>query len=186
MLWFVYLVIYALVVAGWWMIFSKAGEAGWKAIIPIWNILVLLRIVGRDWWWIILMLIPIVNIVIWVIVSLDLAKSFGRGTGFGIGLFILSRFSRLFSASAPTRTKAPPPPGARRAPPSNPRRCGGPAPALRARLPSRPSGGAVILTAATRVASVPERHGPGGPAGLQNLCGVVAPRSVGSTPAPLR
>ena len=46
MLWFIYLVIYALVVAGWWMIFSKAGEAGWKAIIPIWNILVLLRIVG--------------------------------------------------------------------------------------------------------------------------------------------
>jgi putative drug exporter of the RND superfamily len=32
----------------------------------------------------------------------------------------------------------------------------------------------------------PERHGPGGPAGLQNQCGVVAPRSVGSTPAPLR
>ena len=90
MIWFIYLVIYVLVVAGWWMIFQKAGEAGWKAIIPIWNILVLLRIVGREWWWIILMLIPIVNIVIWVIVSLDLAKSFGRGTGFGIGLFILS------------------------------------------------------------------------------------------------
>ena len=90
MIWFIYLVIYVLVVAGWWMIFQKACEAGWKAIIPIWNILVLLRVVGREWWWIILMLIPIVNIVIWVIVSLDLAKSFGRGTGFGIGLFILS------------------------------------------------------------------------------------------------
>jgi len=89
-IWFIYLVIYVLVVAGWWMIFQKAGEDGWKAIIPIWNILVLLRVVGREWWWIILMLIPIVNIVIWVIVSLDLAKSFGRGTGFGIGLFILS------------------------------------------------------------------------------------------------
>ena len=88
MLWLIYLVIYVLVVAGWWMIFSKAGEAGWKAIIPIWNILVLLRIVGREWWWIILMLIPIVNIVICVIVSLDLAKSYGRGTGFGIGLII--------------------------------------------------------------------------------------------------
>ena len=90
MLWFIYLAIYVLVVAGWWMIFTKAGEAGWKSIIPIWNILVILRIVGREWWWILLMLIPLVNIVIWVIVSLDLAKSFGRGTGFGIGLFILS------------------------------------------------------------------------------------------------
>jgi len=89
-LWLIYVLIYVLVVAGWWMIFQKAGEAGWKAIIPIWNILVLLRIVGREWWWIILMLIPLVNIVIWIIVSLDLAKSFGRGTGFGIGLFILA------------------------------------------------------------------------------------------------
>ena len=90
MLWLIYLLIYIAVVVGWWMIFTKAGEAGWKSIIPIWNILVLLRIVGREWWWILLMLIPIVNVVIWIIVSLDLAKSFGRGTGFGIGLFILA------------------------------------------------------------------------------------------------
>lgn len=87
--WIVYLAIYALVVAGWWMIFQKAGEEGWKAIIPIWNTLILLKIVGREWWWILLMLIPIVNIVVWVIVSLDLAKSFGRGTGFAIGLMFL-------------------------------------------------------------------------------------------------
>ena len=88
--WIIYLAVYVLVVAGWWMMFVKAGEEGWKAIIPIWNILVLLRIVGREWWWIILMLIPLVNIVIWFIVSMDLAKSFGRGSGFGVGLFFLS------------------------------------------------------------------------------------------------
>ena len=90
MLWFFYLVIYVLVIVGWWMVFTKAGEAGWKSIIPIWNILVILRIVGREWWWILLMLIPIVNLIVWIIVSLDLAKSFGRGTGFGIGLAFLS------------------------------------------------------------------------------------------------
>ena len=90
MLWFFYLVVYVLVIVGWWMVFTKAGEAGWKSIIPIWNILVILRIVGREWWWIILMLIPIVNLIVWIIVSLDLAKSFGRGTGFGIGLAFLS------------------------------------------------------------------------------------------------
>jgi hypothetical protein len=87
--WIIYLAIVALLIAGWWMIFTKAGEEGWKAIIPIWNTLVLLKIIGREWWWILLLLIPIVNIVVWVIVSLDLAKSFGRGTGFGIGLFFL-------------------------------------------------------------------------------------------------
>ena len=42
-------------IAGLWMMFEKAGEAGWKAIIPIWNTLVILKIVGRAWWWIILL-----------------------------------------------------------------------------------------------------------------------------------
>ena len=88
MYWIIWLAIYVLLVAGWWMIFTKAGEDGWKALIPIWNVLVLLKIVGREWWWIILMIIPIVGFVIWIIVALDLAKSFGRGTGFAIGLII--------------------------------------------------------------------------------------------------
>ncbi len=89
MLWLIYLAVVVLIVAAWWKIFQKAGEEGWKAIIPIWNILILLKIVGREWWWIILMLIPIVNLVIWIIVSIDLAKSFARGTGFAIGLIFL-------------------------------------------------------------------------------------------------
>jgi hypothetical protein len=88
--WIVYIAIVVAVIAAWWMIFTKAGEAGWKSIIPIYNIIVILKIVGREWWWLLLMLIPIVNIFVWIIVSLDLAKSFGRGTGFGIGLAFLS------------------------------------------------------------------------------------------------
>ena len=86
----VYLVILVLVVAGLWRVFTKAGEAGWKAIIPIWDVLVLLRIAGRPWWWIILLLIPLVNLIVWLIVMLDLAKSFGKGGGFGVGLWLLS------------------------------------------------------------------------------------------------
>ncbi len=87
-LWFLYIAAIVAFVAGLWMVFTKAGEDGWKAIIPIWNVLILLKIVGREWWWIILMLIPIVGFIIWIIVALDLAKSYGRGTGFGIGLII--------------------------------------------------------------------------------------------------
>ena len=71
------------------MLFTKAGEAGWKSIIPIYSFVVLLKIVGRDWWWVILVLIPIVGFIVWIIFALDLAKSFGRGTGFGIGLAFL-------------------------------------------------------------------------------------------------
>ena len=89
MLWFIYIAIYVLSVAGLWMIFVKASEDGWKAIIPIWNTLIVLKIIGREWWWILLLLIPVVDIVVWIIVSIDLAKSFRRGTGFGLGLAFL-------------------------------------------------------------------------------------------------
>jgi hypothetical protein len=87
--WIIYIAVAVLFIAGLWQIFTKAGEAGWKAIIPIWNTLVTLKIVGRPWWWILLLLIPIVNIVIWIIVMIDLAKSFGHGGWFAVGLIIL-------------------------------------------------------------------------------------------------
>jgi len=88
--WLIYIVVIVAVIAGWWMLFTKAGEAGWKSIIPIYSFIIILKIVGREWWWVILMLIPVVNLIVWIIVSLDLARSFGRGTGFGIGLAFLS------------------------------------------------------------------------------------------------
>ena len=47
------------------------------------------KMVGRPAWWVILLYIPIVNIVVLAILSIDLAKSFGKGTGFGIGLWLL-------------------------------------------------------------------------------------------------
>jgi hypothetical protein len=72
-----------------WKIFSKAGEPGWAAVIPIYNYLVLLKIVGRPWWWLLLFLIPIVNIVLAIIVVVDLAKAFGKGGGFAVGLIFL-------------------------------------------------------------------------------------------------
>ncbi len=85
----IYLAVIVLIIAGYWTVFTKAGEAGWKSIIPIWNTLVLLKIVGRPWWWIILFLIPIVDIVILIMVLRECARSFGRGGGFTVGLFFL-------------------------------------------------------------------------------------------------
>jgi hypothetical protein len=72
-----------------WKIFTKAGQHGWTSIIPILNFIVLLKIVKRPIWWIVLMLIPIVNIVILVILLVDLAKAFGHGVGFALGLIFL-------------------------------------------------------------------------------------------------
>jgi hypothetical protein len=78
-----------LTLAGIWMTFVKAGKPGWASIVPIYNIVVLLEITGKPLWWILLFLIPFVNIVIAIIVTLDLAKVFGKGVGFGLGLVFL-------------------------------------------------------------------------------------------------
>ncbi|HBY58981.1 MAG TPA: signal peptidase I [Solibacterales bacterium] len=73
-----------------WKVFSKAGEPGWAAIVPIYNTIVLLKITGKPLWWILLFLIPLVNLVMVFLVYTSLAKAFGKGTGFGVGLLLLS------------------------------------------------------------------------------------------------
>jgi hypothetical protein len=90
-LWLTILIIsIVLVIAGWWKIFEKAGEDGWKAIIPIYNIIILLKITGRPIWWVVLLLIPCVSLIVYIIVANDLSKSFGKSTGFTVGLVLLS------------------------------------------------------------------------------------------------
>jgi hypothetical protein len=86
--WICYTVYTILIIAAWWKIFSKAGQPGWAAIIPIYNCIVWCKIVGRPAWWVLLLLIcfPI----FFIILSIDLAKSFGKGIGFAIGLILLS------------------------------------------------------------------------------------------------
>jgi len=69
--------------------FAKAGKPGWGVLIPIYNIVLLLQIAGRPVWWIFLFLIPVVNVVIFVVVSVDIAGAFGKGPGFGLGLAFL-------------------------------------------------------------------------------------------------
>jgi hypothetical protein len=85
----IYLIIGLLMIISMWKIFSKAGKPGWAAIIPIYNIIVLLEIVDKPLWWIILILIPFVNIVISIILCIELAKKFGQSAGFAVGLILL-------------------------------------------------------------------------------------------------
>jgi hypothetical protein len=84
------LLVAVLVIAGMWKVFTKAGKPGWASIIPIYNVVVLLQIAGKPIWWIVLLFIPIVNIVIAVMVMISVAKAFGKGTGFALGLLFLS------------------------------------------------------------------------------------------------
>jgi len=81
-----------------WKIYVKAGQPGWAVLVPIYNIYVLLEIVGRPWWWLLLLIIPGVNFVIAIILTFDLAASFGKSTGFGFGLLFLSFIFTLILA----------------------------------------------------------------------------------------
>jgi len=73
-----------------WRIYAKAGQPGWAVIIPIVNIYYLLKVAGKPGWWLLLLLVPVVNVIVLLIVDFNLAKVFGRSTLFGLGLVLLS------------------------------------------------------------------------------------------------
>jgi hypothetical protein len=76
-------------IATMWKVNEKGGKPGWAAVVPIYNEVVLLQMAGKSGWWVLLYLIPLVNIVVYFIARIDLAKSFGRGVGFGLGLIFV-------------------------------------------------------------------------------------------------
>lgn len=83
------IITWVIIIVGMWKVFEKAGKPGWAAIIPIYNVIVLLEIVGKPVWWIVLFLIPCLNIVFGIWTMNLLSKSFGQSEGFTIGLIIL-------------------------------------------------------------------------------------------------
>lgn len=85
----VFAIIFLVLIISNWKIYSKAGKPGWTSIIPIYNMVVLLEIVGKPIWWIILMFVPFVNVVIGYLVVHELARVFGKGIGYTLGLIFL-------------------------------------------------------------------------------------------------
>ncbi len=78
-----------LVIVAEWMIYAKAGKPGWAVLIPFYNIIVLLEIIGKPWWWLLLLFIPGANIVFGIWMTNLLSKSFGKEEGFTVGLIFL-------------------------------------------------------------------------------------------------
>lgn len=83
-----------------WMVYEKAGEPGWAAIIPVYNAIILLKVAKMPWAWILLLIgliIPFVNILVviavfvvfGVLVPINVAKNFGKDGGFAVGLIFL-------------------------------------------------------------------------------------------------
>ena len=83
------LAVCVLIIAAQWIIFQRAGQAGWKCLIPFYNMYILMQISGKPGWWMFLLLVPLVGVVILLLAMLALAKKFGRSELFGVGLFLL-------------------------------------------------------------------------------------------------
>lgn len=79
-----------LVLVSMWKVFSKAGQPGWAIIIPIYNAYIFLKIAGKPGWWLLLFLIPLVNIIVGIIATIAFAERFGKGVGFALGMIFLS------------------------------------------------------------------------------------------------
>ena len=70
-------------------IYQKAGRKGWEALIPIYNFIILFKIVGIGPLMIFLIFIPLINIIFAISVAIKLASSFGKSTAYGLGLAFL-------------------------------------------------------------------------------------------------
>ena len=72
-----------------WLLFEKANENGIYSLIPIYSLIVKLRMVGKPEWWILLLLIPFVNLIILFVVSNELRKCFQKEEIYALGIFLM-------------------------------------------------------------------------------------------------
>ena len=90
------IVVYVLEIIGMWKMFTKAGVAGWKSIIPIYNIILLFKISGESPWLILLCFIPIANLYPMIHQPYMLAKVFGKGLGCTLALIFFPGFTHIY------------------------------------------------------------------------------------------
>ena len=84
------LLVFGMTSAGLWFLFKKAGQQGWKAVIPFYNFFVLFQIADINPWLSLLLYFPVISFIMMILTSIKLAKAFGQGGGFAFGLFILT------------------------------------------------------------------------------------------------
>ena len=90
--------VYLLLVVAWWRIFAKAGRPGILSLIPVVNVFVLVKVAAGSAWKTLLLLIPVFGEIYAVILNFHLARAFGKGVGFGFGLWLLPNLFTLILA----------------------------------------------------------------------------------------
>jgi hypothetical protein len=85
-----YLAVCLIMLIGIWKVFTKAGKPGIASIVPIWNIVVMVEMAGKPTSWVLLiLLVPCANIYFAIMLTVELAKRFGKSSGFAVGLILL-------------------------------------------------------------------------------------------------
>lgn len=83
-----YLGFIGLIIASFWRLFEKAGQPGWAALIPFYNLYIMTKVIDKPNWFI-MFFIPLINIYYAIMLHFEMAKVFGKDASFGIGLFLL-------------------------------------------------------------------------------------------------
>lgn len=90
LVWFLLILLFLLLpVIAMWIIFKKAGKPGILAIIPLFNLYTFIKIAGKSGWWILLLLIPFVNIIFLILILNGISTNFGKSSAFTVGLVFL-------------------------------------------------------------------------------------------------
>jgi hypothetical protein len=91
------IIILLIQVLSYWQIFNKAGYDGWKSIIPLYNTYILTKVGNQPTWVFVLLFIPFANLVGSILISLGVARAFGKGVGFAVfGLMLFSFFGYMY------------------------------------------------------------------------------------------
>ena len=89
--WFIFfLIIQVLHGLATWKLYIKAGRQAWEAFIPVYNGVILMKIINRPWWWVILLFLPIVNLIMFPVVWVETARSFGKNSTLDTVLAVVS------------------------------------------------------------------------------------------------
>ena len=91
----IFLLLFVVPLAGYWKLFEKAGQPGWAAVIPFYNLFIILKLIGRPWWWLLYLLIPLIGTFIWIGTFRDFLKLYGKGKLSDVAFGILLPFIYL-------------------------------------------------------------------------------------------
>ncbi|WP_196891496.1 signal peptidase I [Aureivirga marina] len=90
-MWFLFMLLVQVIhFLGTWKLYKKAGRKPWEALVPIYNAIVLMKIINRPWWWTFLLFVPIVNLLMFPVIWVETIRSFGKNSTLDTVLVIVT------------------------------------------------------------------------------------------------